>query len=157
MNHDFDWDKLLVCNDEEQEGSDSEDSNSYQSPNSDSDEMGSDSKAENPNDISTELSKIYRILDYIGLLGMSLPVFLDALSWGDRGCIWDEKIKAAQTALVGSAQLSGILRRSSWNWGEVDKWLAMNVRPKIYRISIIIVGDILCICKARFAWRFWKS
>ena len=110
MNHNFDWDELRIRDDEEQEGSDSEDNNSYTSPDSDSDEMRSDPEAEDPNDTSTELSeKVHKVLDYINLLGMSLPLFLDALSWGDKGCIRDEKIKAARTALMGSAQLSGIL------------------------------------------------
>ena len=109
MNHDFDWDELWIRDDEEQEGLDSEDNNSYTSPDSDSDEMRSDPEAEDPNDTSTELSeKVHKVLNYINLLGMSLPLFLDALSWGDKGCIRDEKIKAAQTALMGSAQLSGI-------------------------------------------------
>src|ERR1700720_1048317 len=112
MNHDFDWDVLRVRDDEEQEGSDSEDSSSYQPPDSDVDEMESDSEAENSNDTSTELSeKVHKILDYINLLGMNLPLFLDALSWGDKGCIQDEKIKAARTALMENAQLSGILQR----------------------------------------------
>ena len=113
MNHHFDWDELRVRDDEEQEGSDSEDSNSsYQPPTSDSDEMGSDLEAKNPDNISTELSKkVHKILDYINSLGMNLPLFLDALSWGDQGCIRDEKIKAARTDLMGSAELSGILQR----------------------------------------------
>jgi hypothetical protein len=112
MNHDFDWDELRIRDDEEPEGSDSEDNSSYHPPDTDSDEMGSDSEAENPNDTSTELSeKVHKILDYMNLLGVSLPLFLDALSWGDKGCIRDEKIKAARTALMGSAQLSGILQR----------------------------------------------
>ena len=59
MNHHFDWDELRVRDDGEQEGSDSEDSNSsYQSPTSDSDETGSDSEAKNPDNISTELSEV---------------------------------------------------------------------------------------------------
>ena len=72
MNHDFDWDELRIRDDEEQEGSDLEDNNSYTSPDSDSDEMRSDPEAEDPNDTSTELSeKVHKVLDYINLLGMS--------------------------------------------------------------------------------------
>ena len=74
MNHHFDWGELRVRDDEEQEGSDSEDSNSsYQPPTSDSDETGSNSEAENPDNISTELSeKVHKFLDYINLLGTRL-------------------------------------------------------------------------------------
>ena len=74
MNHHFDWGELRVREDEEQEGSDSEDSNSSnQPPTSDSDETGSDSEAENPDNISTELSeKVHKILDYINSLGTRL-------------------------------------------------------------------------------------
>jgi hypothetical protein len=50
--------------------------------------MESDSEADTPNDTSTELSeKVHKVLDYMGLLGMTLPLFLDALSWGDKGCV----------------------------------------------------------------------
>ena len=65
MNHHFDWGELRVRDDEEQEGSDSEDSNSsYQPPTS---------EAENPDNISTELSeKVHKILDYINSLGTRL-------------------------------------------------------------------------------------
>ena len=89
MNQHIDWDELWVCDNEEQEGSDSKDSNSsYQLPTSDSDEMGSDSEAENLDNISIELSeKVHKVLDYINSLGMNLPLFLDTLSWGDQGCI----------------------------------------------------------------------
>ena len=94
MNQHIDWDELWVCDNEEQEGSDLKDSNSsYQLPTSDSDEMGSDSEAENLDNISIELSeKVHKVLDYINSLGMNLPLFLDTLSWGDQGCIQDEKI-----------------------------------------------------------------
>lgn len=114
MNHNFDWDELRIRDDGEQEGSDSEseDDGSYHPSESDTSDMGSESESEALNNHSTELSeKVHKVLDYMNLLGINLPLFLDALSWGDSGCVRDERIKGARTALMGSTKLSGILKR----------------------------------------------
>ncbi|KZP02777.1 hypothetical protein FIBSPDRAFT_845551 [Athelia psychrophila] len=42
---------------------------------------------------------------------IDLPTFLDALSWGDEGCIQDAKIQYARSSLMHSAELPEILRR----------------------------------------------
>ena len=43
-------------------------------------------------------------------LGINLPIFLDALSWGDSECITDAKIRYERSTLVNSKELPGILR-----------------------------------------------
>jgi hypothetical protein len=106
MNHNFDW----VHDDELSEGSDSDYSDgSYHPLDSDTDKM--DVKSDSDNQTSTELSqKVQKVLHYMNLLGISLPLFLDALSWGDKGCVQDEQVKSAWTALMGSPKLPGILK-----------------------------------------------
>ncbi|KAJ7621616.1 hypothetical protein DFH06DRAFT_1233093 [Mycena polygramma] len=42
---------------------------------------------------------------------INLPIFLDALSWGDHDCIIDPKIRSARSALMHSTELPGIVRR----------------------------------------------
>lgn len=42
---------------------------------------------------------------------INLPIFLDALSWGDPDCITDAKIRNARSALMHSKELPGIIRR----------------------------------------------
>src|SRR5580693_6921846 len=42
---------------------------------------------------------------------INLPIFLDALSWGDPGCHSNPKVQYARTALMVSDKLPGILER----------------------------------------------
>ncbi|KAJ7272232.1 hypothetical protein C8J57DRAFT_1435196 [Mycena rebaudengoi] len=44
-------------------------------------------------------------------LGINLPIFLHALSWGDASCITDAKIRYARSSLMVSKELPGILKR----------------------------------------------
>jgi hypothetical protein len=43
-------------------------------------------------------------------LGINVPIFLDALSWGDAGCIQDAKVRYARSSLMNSKELPHILR-----------------------------------------------
>ena len=54
---------------------------------------------------------IRHILTTMDGLGINLPIFLDALSWGDPECIQDAKIRYSRSALMNSKELTGILRR----------------------------------------------
>ena len=56
-------------------------------------------------------AKIHDILDYISSLGLDLPLFLDAMSWGSPECHSDRKIQYARTSLLASKELPQILRR----------------------------------------------
>lgn len=56
-------------------------------------------------------SKVRDILDYIHLLGLDLPLFLDAVSWGSPQCHSDRKIQYARTSLLASKELPQILQR----------------------------------------------
>ena len=51
------------------------------------------------------------VLAVMDSLGINLPIFLDAFSWGDADCIQDAKIRYARSALMNSKELPGILRR----------------------------------------------
>jgi hypothetical protein len=56
-------------------------------------------------------NKVKAILHFMDSQNMNLPIFLDALSWGDQGCHSDSKIQYARTALLVSDELPGILDR----------------------------------------------
>lgn len=43
--------------------------------------------------------------------GINLPLFLDAVSWGDEACISDPQVRYARTALMVSDELPGIMDR----------------------------------------------
>jgi hypothetical protein len=55
------------------------------------------------------LTKVRNILAYIGKQGMNLPLFLDAVSWGNSSCTADAAVRYARTALMVSDELPGIL------------------------------------------------
>ncbi|KAK7035586.1 hypothetical protein R3P38DRAFT_2771214 [Favolaschia claudopus] len=55
--------------------------------------------------------KISKILAVIQGNGLGVAEFLDALSWGDRECTLDARVRAARIALCNSSLLPGILRR----------------------------------------------
>lgn len=51
------------------------------------------------------------VLMYMDTQGINLPIFLDALSWGDDRCIKDPKIRHARSSLMHSTELQNILSR----------------------------------------------
>ena len=55
--------------------------------------------------------KVKKILTFMNSQGLNLPIFLDALSWGDAGCHSDPKVQYERTALMVSDELPGILER----------------------------------------------
>lgn len=63
--------------------------------------------------------KVLKVLDTMSQEGLDLPLFLDALSWGDAECITNGKVRYARTALLGSVQLPRILKR--WHNPPRDK------------------------------------
>jgi hypothetical protein len=61
-------------------------------------------------------AKVRNILDYISTLGLDLPLFLDAVSWGSPQCLShsDRKmIQYARTSLLANNELPQILRSIS--------------------------------------------
>lgn len=56
-------------------------------------------------------AKVKTILDCMNSQGVNLPLFLDALSWGDPRCHSDPKVQYARTSLMVSDELPGILER----------------------------------------------
>ncbi|TBU21646.1 hypothetical protein BD311DRAFT_782804 [Dichomitus squalens] len=57
------------------------------------------------------LDRVKSILAYMESVDMNLPIFLDALSWGDNACISDPKVQYERSALMGSEELPRILER----------------------------------------------
>ncbi|CAK5270382.1 unnamed protein product [Mycena citricolor] len=57
------------------------------------------------------VTKVWRVLEAIKGQGIDLPIFLDALSWGDAACNEDATIRYACSALLHSTELPGILER----------------------------------------------
>ncbi|EGN98073.1 hypothetical protein SERLA73DRAFT_74323 [Serpula lacrymans var. lacrymans S7.3] len=57
----------------------------------------------------TPASKVRLVLEYMNMLGLNLPLFLNYLSWGDYNCITDPKIRYERTALMVSDELPVIL------------------------------------------------
>ncbi|TBU26765.1 hypothetical protein BD311DRAFT_779457 [Dichomitus squalens] len=75
------------------------------------------------------LDRVKSILAYMESVDMNLPLFLDALSWGDDACIADPKVQYERTALMGSEELPRILER----WYKVPRASASrhhHVRPQ---------------------------
>ncbi|KAJ7168074.1 hypothetical protein C8R43DRAFT_1121280 [Mycena crocata] len=55
--------------------------------------------------------KVLNVLAAMRAEGINLPIFLDALCWGDESCISDGTIRYARTTLMTSEELPGILDR----------------------------------------------
>ncbi|KAF8064098.1 hypothetical protein FPV67DRAFT_1420267 [Lyophyllum atratum] len=55
--------------------------------------------------------KVTQTLHFMDSVGINLPIFLDALSWGDESCTQEGKVRYERAALMNSQELPGILRR----------------------------------------------
>jgi len=55
--------------------------------------------------------RVRSVLAEMDKVGLNLPLFLDYLSWGDRGCIVDPTIRSERTGLMVSKELPHILER----------------------------------------------
>ena len=60
--------------------------------------------------LSELVQKIHSILSSISDAGLTLGLFLHAISWGDHGCVGDPQIHNARTALMSSPELPIILK-----------------------------------------------
>jgi len=58
------------------------------------------------------LAPVKHVLTIMDSLGINVPIFLDALSWGDAECIQDAKTRYARSFLMNSEELPSIL----WWW-----------------------------------------
>ncbi|KAK7043415.1 hypothetical protein R3P38DRAFT_3440329 [Favolaschia claudopus] len=80
------------------------------------------------NNLTEDLaSKVTKVLALMDGLGINLPIFLDALSWGDLECTSNAKIRYARSALLNSIELPAILRR--W-WRPPRPTTSKKARPK---------------------------
>jgi len=57
------------------------------------------------------LPKVLCILDAISNEGLTLSLFLNALSWGDESCTANDRVRFARTGLLLSEELPDILAR----------------------------------------------
>lgn len=63
---------------------------------------------------SSVLNKVHQVLNSMAAVGITLPEFLDAVSWGNAACIQDGLVRGARTNLMTSPELPRILRHW-WN------------------------------------------
>ncbi|KAJ7722007.1 hypothetical protein B0H16DRAFT_1790019 [Mycena metata] len=57
------------------------------------------------------VQKVKTVLACMRTEGLNLPIFLDAVCWGDPKCIADATVRYARTALMTSEELPGVLER----------------------------------------------
>ncbi|KII93855.1 hypothetical protein PLICRDRAFT_102389 [Plicaturopsis crispa FD-325 SS-3] len=121
----IDWPELFVHNEtgdsplSESESSDSGSDTDFSGSEDDSSDLDYDPNAM---DVLTEAGlregammafKVNKVLLEIDAQGLDLPIFLDALSWGDPGCTSgrEANIRYARSSLMHSTELPGILER----------------------------------------------
>ncbi|GLB46007.1 hypothetical protein LshimejAT787_5400040 [Lyophyllum shimeji] len=63
---------------------------------------------QDPQELSRKVEYVLRVMDSIGI---NLPIFLDALSWGDEACTQNAKIRYERAAFMNSQELPKILRQ----------------------------------------------
>ena len=117
------WADLLTRDDENEE--EDTDTESYGLPSppsrscspslSSSSDTGSDMDTGSGANEATETPsalaiKVKQVLTLMSTLGLTLPGFLHALSWGDADCIKDPQIRGARTVLMNSNELHTILQ-----------------------------------------------
>jgi hypothetical protein len=132
---DHDWTQIFFA--DELGDSDAESDGDYEPETHD--DQGSESEYEDE-DISTTADrsrtippmdgnihiKVKQVLNYMDSIHIDLPIFMDALSWGDPGCIQDPTIRGARSALMTSPRLPGILER----WWKPPQKRSRKVRPR---------------------------
>ncbi|KAJ7785521.1 hypothetical protein B0H14DRAFT_3584045 [Mycena olivaceomarginata] len=57
------------------------------------------------------VKKVKAVLAAVRTEGLNLPIFLDAVCWGDPQCIADATVRYARTSLMTSEELPGIIER----------------------------------------------
>jgi hypothetical protein len=76
-------------------------------------------------------ARVRKILDYISKVGLDLPIFLDAVCWGNNHLAVDGKAKYERSVLMHSSELPRILER----WG--GKSSPAKLAVKNYALSTI--------------------
>ncbi|KIJ06461.1 hypothetical protein PAXINDRAFT_182682 [Paxillus involutus ATCC 200175] len=124
MQEDGFWDELLARDDDEDDwDTDIEYDACPTSPNPDPstpfigsnvnlDQNDSDIVSDSDEPLSAITTKIKHVLTQMAAMGLSLPKFLHAISWGDPGCVADSQVRGARTVLMNSKELPLILH----NW-----------------------------------------
>ncbi len=66
------------------------------------------------NKVTVKSSKTNQVLAFLDSINFKCADFLDGLSWGDRACVLNAKIRVERTVLLQSPMLPTILQR----WGK---------------------------------------
>ena len=59
-------------------------------------------------------ARVYECITYMNTMGLNLELFLNAVFWGDSGCVSNSKIRHERTVFMNSASLPAVLERW-WN------------------------------------------
>ena len=70
-------------------------------------------------------ANVINVLEHMKSLGINLPLFLDALSWGHEDCREDPIISLARTVLMTSSELPMVVER----WWKPPRSSARTARP----------------------------
>ncbi|PPQ88289.1 hypothetical protein CVT26_011433 [Gymnopilus dilepis] len=103
-----------------------EDQEASESEEEDAEEDEETSESESVHDLR---DKVRSILDEFDNHNLKVIDFLDALSWGDRACTGDAKIRVERTILLKDAKLKGILH----HWAVPPRRQGSNKRRKAER------------------------
>ncbi|KAK7031814.1 hypothetical protein R3P38DRAFT_2522165 [Favolaschia claudopus] len=90
------------------------------------------------------ISKVLAVLNTLTAQGLDLPIFLDALSWGDQDCISNKTVQYARTSLMTSEELPQILER----WYRPPRHQSGGQRPEggrrtLLDFSFTTIADIV--------------
>lgn len=89
--------------------------------------------------------KVIQILRFMDSIGMNIPIFLDALSWGDNSCTQNAKVRYERSALLNSRELPSIIRR----WLKPPrapgskKKRARGAAPAIKEVMLECIGEVI--------------
>ncbi|KAG6819455.1 hypothetical protein H0H93_011665 [Arthromyces matolae] len=90
-------------------------------------------------------AKVVGVLEYMDVLGLDLPIFMDALSWGDEECNQNGKVRYQRSALLHSVELPAILRR--WSKPPISsstkKKRARGASPVMHQFALELVEEII--------------
>lgn len=131
-----DDDRVDEGSDPENSDSDYDDTGSQQGPDSDDEdeiELGPTLYVQNTWALksrfqeTSSVAAVNYVLDAMASVNLNIPLFLDAVSWGDVDCVQDAKIRYARSSLMHSEELSGIIHR--W-WKPPRTSTSRKSRPK---------------------------
>ncbi|KAM5538413.1 hypothetical protein V8D89_008015 [Ganoderma adspersum] len=86
------------------------------------------------------LERILSCINHMNSVGLNLELFLDAIFWGDSGCISNSKIRHERTVFMNSATLPTVL--SHW-WRPPNHHHVSGGQERVQEFIIERAGDVL--------------